>query len=115
MNITGCAGERGEAITFNECGNAFLVLEGLRLLDQIDLVLQDDDVFQFHDFHRREMLARLRLGTCLVPGHEEEGGVHDRGAVQHRRHENVVARTVDKGDVAYKLHAVTAPGALTGW
>ena len=39
----------------------------LRLLDDVNLVLEDDDVFQLHDLNGREVLRRLRLGTGLIP------------------------------------------------
>ena len=60
------------------------MLQSLRLLDQIDLVLQDDDVLELHDLHRRQVLRRLGLRARLVASNEKEGGVHDRCAVQHR-------------------------------
>ena len=39
----------------------------LRLLDNVNLVLEDDDVFQLHDLNGREVLRRLRLGTGFIP------------------------------------------------
>mmetsp|Transcript_30724 Transcript_30724/g.92012 ORF Transcript_30724/g.92012 Transcript_30724/m.92012 type:complete len:240 (+) Transcript_30724:1019-1738(+) len=78
-----------------------LVLRQCRVrLDQIDLVLEYDDVLEAHNLHGGQVLRGLGLGARLVPGHEEEGGVHDGGAVEHGRHENVVAGAVDEGDVA---------------
>jgi hypothetical protein len=67
--------------TLYECGNAFLVLEGLRLFDQVDLVLEDDEVLELHDLHGRQVLRRLRLWACFVRGDEEKRGIHDRRAV----------------------------------
>lgn len=38
--------------------------------------------------------------TLLVPRDEEQRRVHHGGAVDHRRHQNVVSGTVHEGDVA---------------
>jgi hypothetical protein len=37
--------------TFHECRNTLLVLERLCFFDKINLVLQNDDVLQLHDFY----------------------------------------------------------------
>jgi len=100
--------------TFDKCADAFLVLQRLSLLYEIDLVLQDDDVFELHDLDGGEMFGCLRLRTRFVSGDEEQCGVHDGGAVQHRGHENVVARAVDEGYVSDELHAVSASGSFAG-
>eukprot|EP00406_Dinophysis_acuminata_P025596 CAMPEP_0179349176 /NCGR_PEP_ID=MMETSP0797-20121207/74097_1 /TAXON_ID=47934 /ORGANISM="Dinophysis acuminata, Strain DAEP01" /LENGTH=496 /DNA_ID=CAMNT_0021064033 /DNA_START=366 /DNA_END=1852 /DNA_ORIENTATION=+ len=78
-----------------------LLVLGLRLLllDELDLVLEDDDVLQPHDLHGRQVLRGLGLRARLVPRDEEERGVHHRGAVQHGRHENIVAGAVHEGHV----------------
>ena len=80
-----------------------MLLERRRLLDQVDLVLQDDDVLQLHDLDGGQVLARLRLRARLVAGDEEEGGVHDGSAVEHRRHQDVVSRAVHERHVAHEL------------
>lgn len=61
------------------------------LPNQVDLVLEDDDVLQAHDFHSSEMLRSLGLGAGLVGSDEQQGAVHNSSPVQHRCHENVVA------------------------
>ncbi|RNA23537.1 hypothetical protein BpHYR1_030778 [Brachionus plicatilis] len=58
------------------------------------------------------MLGSLGLGTGLVAGNEQQDRVHDGGAVQHGSHENVVARTVDKGQVTQQLEFAGAARAL---
>jgi hypothetical protein len=70
------------------------MLQCLRLLDQVNLVLEDDDVLELHDLNGGEMFRGLRLGACLVARNKKKRSVHDRRAVQHRSHENVVAGTV---------------------
>lgn len=45
------------------------------------------------------MFGRLRLWAGLVAGDQQQGGVHDGGAVQHRRHQYIVTGTVDEADV----------------
>ena len=37
--------------TFYESSDTLLVFQSLGLLDQVDLVLQDDNIFQLHDLH----------------------------------------------------------------
>ena len=98
--------------TFHERRDAFLVFEGLRLFDQVNLILEYDEMFELHDLHGRQVFRRLRLRARLVRGDKEKRGVHDRGAVKHGGHENVVPGTVDERDVADELHPVTAPGSL---
>jgi hypothetical protein len=87
------------------------VCSGAVFPHKIDLVLEDDDVVQLHDLNGCKMLASLWLRTRLVAGDEQQGGVHDGSARQHRAHENVVARTVDKRNVAFQ--PVFAPTAFT--
>lgn len=41
--------------TFDESGYALLVFKGLRLLDQIDLVLENNDIIEFHDLDSSQM------------------------------------------------------------
>mmetsp|Transcript_26170 Transcript_26170/g.53598 ORF Transcript_26170/g.53598 Transcript_26170/m.53598 type:complete len:270 (+) Transcript_26170:912-1721(+) len=84
----------------HEFADLIVLRHGGVRLHQVDLVLQDDDVFQPHDFHGGQVLGGLGLGAGFVAGDQEEGGVHHRGAVEHRGHQNVVAGTVDEGDVA---------------
>ena len=48
--------------------NLLLLLLGLALLDQIDLVLQDEDVLQLHDLDGGQVLGGLRLRARLVSG-----------------------------------------------
>jgi hypothetical protein len=96
---------KGTEPTLDECGDALLVLQRLDLPHEIDLVLQDDDVFELHDLNRGEVLGRLRLGAGFVPGDEKQRGVHDRRAVQHCRHEDVVPRTINERDVANEVHS----------
>lgn len=98
----------------HELDDLLVLLLGLSLLHQVDLVLQNDDMFELHDLDGGEVLARLRLGTGLVAGDQEQGGVHDGGAVQHRRHEDVVAGTVDEADVPHQAEAAGAGGAQAG-
>jgi hypothetical protein len=67
--------------TFNEGGDALLVLQRLRLLNEVDFVLEDNYVLQFHDLDCCEMLGCLGLRAGFVPGDEKQRGVHDRGTV----------------------------------
>lgn len=63
---------------------------------QVDLVLKDDDVVEFHDLDGGQVFGRLRLRAGFVPCDEEECGVHDRCAGQHGAHEDIVAGAVDE-------------------
>ena len=84
------------------------------LANQVDLVLQDDNVLQFHDFDGGQVLRRLRLGTRLVTGNQEEGSVHDRCAVQHGGHENIVTWAIDERDMTQQVHLACAARHGTG-
>mmetsp|Transcript_29871 Transcript_29871/g.58604 ORF Transcript_29871/g.58604 Transcript_29871/m.58604 type:complete len:216 (+) Transcript_29871:1270-1917(+) len=76
-----------------------MLCQGLGLLHEFHLVLQNDDMFEPHDLHCGQMLRRLRLRARLVASNQKKSRVHHRGPVQHCGHENIVARTVHKGDV----------------
>ena len=77
---------------------------GVALLDEVDLILENDDVLHLHDLDGGEVLGGLRLGTGLVASDEEEGAVHDSGAVEHCGHEDVVAWAINEADVAHERH-----------
>lgn len=113
-------------LTLYEGEDLLILLFGLTLLHQVDLVLQDEDVLQLHDLYGSQMLGCLRLWTGLVARWEDgqnrdtlsneprqrlswwlglrnqtrtnkqEGCIHDSSSVQHGCHQNVVTRTVNK-------------------
>ena len=49
-----------------------VLLLGRLLLDQVDLVLEDENVFQLHDLDGCKMLGGLRLGKRLIACHQIE-------------------------------------------
>jgi len=53
------------------------------------------------------------LGTCFGTNDEEKSGIHDSSTVQHRGHEDIGSRVIDKGDITDELHAMTTTGPLT--
>lgn len=53
-------------LTLYESEDLLVLLLGLALLHQVDLVLQDEDVLQLHDLYGCQMLRRLGLRTRLV-------------------------------------------------
>lgn len=65
-------------------------------LHEVHLVLEDQDVLEAHDLDRREVLRRLRLRARLVARDEQQRGVHHGRAVEHARHQGLVARAVDE-------------------
>lgn len=69
-------------------------------LDQVDLILKNDDILEFHDLYGGQMFGGLRLRTGFVTGDEEECSVHDCSSVKHCSHENVVSGTIDERDMA---------------
>ena len=91
------------------------MLQSLRLLDQIDLILQNNDILKFHNLNGRQMFRRLGLGASFVSGNEQQSGVHDRGTVQHGGHQNIVSGTIDERDVSDELHPVAATWPFAGW
>jgi hypothetical protein len=92
----------------DELGDLLVVFVGLVLTNEVDFVLEDEDVLELHDLDRGQVLGGLGLRAGLVGGDEEEGGVHDGGTVEHRRHENVVTGAVDEGDVTVQKDDVQA-------
>lgn len=52
--------------SLHELDNLLVLLLGLTFLHQVDLILQDEDVFQLHDLDGGEMLTSLWLGARLV-------------------------------------------------
>ena len=81
---------------------------------QVNLVLQHNDVLKSHDVHSDQMLSSLRLRVRLIAGDEQKSGVHDRSARQHCRHEGVVPRAVNEGDVAGQNERRVTQGAIRG-
>ena len=45
-----------------------MLISGLRVFDEVDLVLQNEDVLQLHDFNRGQVFGGLRLGARFVAG-----------------------------------------------
>ena len=72
-------------------------------------------MLEFHDLYGRQMFRCLGLRTRFVGGDEKKCGVHDRCAVQHGGHQNVVPWTVDERDVTNELHPVSAAGSFAWW
>lgn len=54
------------ALTLYEGEDLLILLFGLTLLHEVDLILQDEDVLQLHDLYGSQMLGCLRLRTWLV-------------------------------------------------
>jgi hypothetical protein len=52
-----------------------VLFSGLRILDEVDLVLQDEDVLQLHDLDRGQVLGRLGLRARLVSGCRRKNGL----------------------------------------
>jgi hypothetical protein len=106
-------GNDGRAVgdgSANELEDRLVVRRGAVFPHQVDLVLEDDDVVQLHDFDGGKMFTRLRLGAGFVSGDQKQRSVHDGGTRQHSAHENVVTGAVDERDVA--LQPVLSSTAL---
>ena len=63
----------------DELENGLVVLQGIVLPHQVDLVLQNDDVVELHNLNSSQVLRSLRLGAGFVSGNQEKGSVHDGG------------------------------------
>lgn len=63
-------------------------------------------MLELHDLYGCQVLRRLRLWTCLVRGDEKKRRVHDRCAVKHRSHQDVVPGAIDERYVTDELHTV---------
>ena len=83
----------------DELADLLVLRARLVRLHEVHLVLEDQDVLEAHDLDRREVLRRLRLRARLVARDEEQRRVHDGRAVEHRRHQDVVARAVHEAHV----------------
>jgi hypothetical protein len=106
-------GNDGRAVgdgSANELEDRLVVRRGAVFPHQVDLVLEDDDVVQLHDFDGGKMFTRLRLGAGFVSGDQKQRSVHDGGTRQHSAHENVVTGAVNERDVA--LQPVLSSTAL---
>lgn len=77
--------------SLDELQDALVMFLCGRLLDQIDLVLQDDDVLQLHNLNSGQMFTGLGLRAGFVGGNQQQSGVHDSGTVQHGSHKNIVS------------------------
>ena len=98
LELCGDGGNR-EAIGHgapNEFQNRLIVLQCTILPHQIDLVLEDDNVAQLHDFDGCQVLRRLGLRTCFIPSNEQESSIHDSCPGQHGTHQNIVARAINE-------------------
>ena len=56
-------------LTLHKLEDFLVLVLGLAVTDQVNLVLQDDDVLQFHDLDGRQVLGGLRLRAGLVTGY----------------------------------------------
>lgn len=63
---------RNAKLTLHEGEDLLVLLFGLALLHQVDLVLQDEDVLQLHDLYGCQVLGRLGLRARLVPRWREQ-------------------------------------------
>lgn len=76
-------GDDGRAVgdgSTDELEDRLVVSSSAVFPHQIDLVLENDDVVELHDFDGGKMLAGLRLGARFVSSNQEQCGVHDSGA-----------------------------------
>ena len=89
-----------------------VAFQGPILIDQIDLILDDHDVLDAHYLYSCQMLPRLWLRTRLVSGDYEDDAIHDCRPAEHRSHQSLMSRGVNKTDSSYKDALGAASGAL---
>ena len=78
-----------------------LSLCGTSLTDnQINLVLYDNDVLEFHDLDGGQMFRGLGLWAGLVTRYQQKGRVHDSCTCKHSSHQHVVPWAIDERDVS---------------
>ena len=58
--------------------NLFVMFLSLRLGDQVDLVLKDENVLQLHDFNRCQVLRSLRLRARFVASCKNNNMMKDK-------------------------------------
>ena len=91
-------------LTSHESRNFLLMFQSLGLLDEVDLILENDDVFELHDLDSGKMFRCLRLGARLISSNQQQGSVHNGSTVQHSGHQDVVSGTVNEGYMPDQLH-----------
>lgn len=82
--------------TPDELEDRLVVLLSSLLPHEINLVLENDDLVQLHNFDSCQVLRGLGLRARFVSGDKEKGGVHDGCTRQHGTHQNIVTRAVDE-------------------
>lgn len=102
----GTDGDDGRRVgdgTGHELSDLLVLGQGCIGLDEIDLVLENDDVLQTHNFHGSQVLRCLGLGTGFIARNKKKGGVHDGRTVEHGGHENVVAGTIHERHMSAQM------------
>ena len=62
----------------------------------IDFVLEDNNVFKFHDVNSQQMLSCLRLRVMLITSDEKESCIHDGSSCKHGSHKGIVTWAIDE-------------------
>lgn len=57
-------------------------------------------MFELHNVDCDQVFAGLRLRIGVVGCDEEQSCVHDSSAGKHSRHEGIVTRAINEGDVS---------------
>ena len=90
----GMTGDLPATVSTDELEDGLVVLLSSLLSHQVDLVLQNDNLIELHNFDGSQMFGCLRLRARFIAGNEQKGSVHDGGTRQHSTHENVVTGAV---------------------
>jgi hypothetical protein len=71
--------------------DCFMLVHCCTFLDKVNLILQNYEMLEPHDFNSCEMLRRLRLWAAFIRCNQKQGSIHDSCSIKHCSHENVVA------------------------
>ena len=90
----------------NKFLDCFMLVYCCTLLDNINLILQNYEVFETRK--SRKMLGCLGLWAALICCYQKQGSIHDSCSIKHCSHENVVA-LFNKVDIVstYNIYVIS--------
>src|SRR6266540_3323901 len=92
MKENTCTTLRGDCgyLDLDEFLDCFVLVHRCTFLDKINLVLQNNDVLQTHNFSCCKMLRCLRLRVAFIHCYQQQCSIHDSSSIKHCSHEKVM-------------------------
>lgn len=110
--LSGTWNNRGELslCSLDEVG--YLIVVFLRstfvLKNNINFVLNNQNLFQFHDINGGQMFSSLGLWTRHISCNQQKGRIHNCGSSQHSGHKNVVTRAIYERNMTLQFEGFSA-------